>query len=156
MRKSGPRDWRVFVVVDCWLQNTIFPVGKLFTVRFYTELLGPFPDIPNILLVEYNANTWTVGSLWMRLDNYHSLVQLHKMLLVKLLVLGALTNAQVALIVSLVPRLLLYWWSGWERPIQEESGNQSSDRRKNFGRSTISWAKCGHFHKHQLMMWLGS
>ena len=32
----------------------------------------------------------------MRLDNYHSLVQLHKMLLVKLLVLGVLTNTQVA------------------------------------------------------------
>ena len=97
------------MVVDCRLRNTNFPVGKLFTIAFYTELLGPFPDLPNVLLVENNANTWTTGSqLGMRLVNYRRLVQLHSMWLVKLLVLGVLTNTQVALIVSLVPRLFLY------------------------------------------------
>ena len=39
------------MVVDCRLRNTNFPVGKLFTIAFYTELLGPFPDLPNVLLV---------------------------------------------------------------------------------------------------------
>ena len=88
------------MVVDCQLRKTHFPVGKLFTIAFYTELLGPFLDLPNVLLVENNANTWTTGSqLGMRLVNYRRLVQLHSMLLVKLLVLGALTNTQVALIV---------------------------------------------------------
>lgn len=78
-------------IVD--FETQIFLLVSCFTIRFYTELSGPAQCL---VLVEYNANNWTMGILG---TNYRRLVQLHNMLPVNLLVLCVLTNTQVALIV---------------------------------------------------------